>query len=346
MRLKIKAQSLLEWVALKFNLVPTPLIDTQVAFIQARAIMAASELNIFEALGKEDKTYKQIAEICKTNPEATKHLLNCLTGIGYLTWSNEKYTLKTKFHKWLLDEHPSNMKSKLRFQLSEWNWMANLEEFVRTGKPMDLHSIMNEKEWNDYTQGMQDLSINTSAELARKLKLPSSASTLLDIGGSHGLYSIELCKKNPSLFSTILELPGAMRWASVNEENHGLKERIKYHSGNALTDDLGEELYDVIMINNVVHHFTEEENIKLAHKVAQALKPDGIYGIGEVVRIGKPGDGGTVASAAGLYFSLTSKSGAWSELEIRSWQQKAGLKAQKSISLISLPGWKMILAKK
>lgn len=346
MKLKITAQNPMEWVAIKLNLIPVPLMDTQVAFIQARAIMAAAELNIFEVLGKGSKTYAQIAEICKTQPEATKQLLNCLVGIGYLTWNNDKYALKPKLYKWLLHEYPSNFIGKLRFQLSEWNWTAKMEDYVRTGKPMELHSVINESEWANYQEGMRDLSVNTAAELAGKIKLPQGATSMLDVGGSHGLYSVELCKKNPSLVSTILELPGAIDRASAIAAKHGLQDRVQYQSGNALTDDLGNEVYDVIMINNVVHHFTAEDNIKLAQKAARALKTGGIFAVGEFIRGSKPGEGGAVASGAGLYFALTSESGTWSAEEITSWQQKAGLKIQKPISLMTLPGWKMLVATK
>lgn len=346
MKLKITAQNPMEWIAIKLNLIPTPLMDTQVAFTQARAIMAAAELNIFEAIGTDNKTYQQIAEICKTHPEATKQLLDCLTGIGYLTWRNDKYALKPKLYKWLLQDYPSNLIGKLRFQLSEWNWMAKLEDYVRTGKPMELHSVINESEWANYQEGMRDLSVNTAAELAGKIKLPKGASAMLDIGGSHGLYSIELCKKHPTLTSTILELPGAIDRASAIAAKHGLQDKIKYRAGNAITDDLGENRYDIIMINNVVHHFTAEDNIKLAQKATRALKAGGIYAVGEFIRGSKPGEGGAVASGAGLYFSLTSESGTWSIEEIQSWQQNAGLKIQKPISLMTLPGWKMLVAAK
>ena len=74
---------------------------------------------------------------------------------------------------------------------------------------------MTADEWAHYQEGMRDLSVNVAKELAGKLKLPVHASKMLDIGGSHGLYSIELCKKYPSLTSTILELPGAIDRASA-----------------------------------------------------------------------------------------------------------------------------------
>lgn len=336
----------MERVAIMLNLIPAPLIDTQVAFTTARSIMAAADLGIFEALGKDRKTFQQIAETCHTHPAATKQLLDCLTGIGYLKWSNDRYALRSRYYKWLLKEYPSNFIGKLRFQISEWNWMAKLEDYVRTGKPMDFHSVITESEWANYQDGMRDLSVNTAKELAGKIKLPANASRMLDIGGSHGLYSIELCKKYPSLSSTILELPGAIDRASAIAAAQGLTDRVKYQAGNALTDDLGEQQYDVIMINNVVHHFTVEDNLKLAQKAARALKPGGLYAVGEFIRGNKPGEGGAVASGAGLYFSLTSESGTWSIEEINSWQQKAGLKVQKPVGLMTLPGWKILVATK
>ena len=346
MKLKIQPEGLLERMALLLNLAPTPLVDTQVAFNAARAIMAGADVGLFDAIGKNSKTAEQIVESIHTDLAATKNLLNCLVGIGYLRWNNENYSLKPKYYKWLLKEYSSNLTGKLRFQLIEWNWMANLEEYVRTGKPMNFHSTMNADEWARYQDGMRDLSVNTAKELAGKLKLPANAGKMLDIGGSHGLYSIELCKKYSSLSGTILELPGAIDRASAIAAQHNLSDRVKYKPGNALTDDIGEQQYDLIMINNVVHHFTMEQNFALAKKVARALKPGGIYAIGEFIRLQKPGEGGVVGATAGLYFSLTSSSGTWSENEMRSWQTEAGLKPGKTIGLMTLPGWKMLTASK
>jgi len=121
---------------------------------------------------------------------------------------------------------------------------------------------------------------------------------------------------------------------------------VNYIAGNALTDDLGTEKYDVVMINNVVHHFSNEQSNALAKKVAKALKPNGIYIIGEFIRSEKPGEGGVIGSASGLYFSVISASGNWSAEEMQSWQRNAGLKIEKPVTTMTLPGWKMMVARK
>jgi 2-polyprenyl-3-methyl-5-hydroxy-6-metoxy-1,4-benzoquinol methylase len=346
MKIKNQPENILEWIALKANLAPIPLIDTQVAFNAARAIMAAAELGIYEAIGKNSKTADQVSSLCNTHSEATRHLLDALVGIGYLQWSNGNYTLKQKFHKWLLKESESNLIGKLRFQILEWEWMAKLEDYVRTGKTLEMHGSISPGEWQLYQEGMRDLSINVAKEVAPKIPVPKGATAMLDIGGSHGLFSIELCKRHSSLSSTIMELPGAMEAASAIAKRYDTTNRVTYVAGNTLTDDLGKEKYDLIMINNVVHHFTSEQNFALAKKIAAALKPGGIYAIGEFIRQSKPGEGGVAASTTGLYFSLTSSSGTWSTDEMEAWQKSAGLKIEKPVSPMSLPGWKILIARK
>lgn len=346
MKIKNQPENLIEWIALRANLAPTPLIDTQVAFNAARAIMAAAELGIYEAIGKNSKTADEISLTCNTHPGATKHLLDALVGIGYLQWTKGNYTLKQKFHKWLLKESESNLISKLRFQILEWEWMAKLEDYVRTGKTLDMHVSISAREWQLYQEGMRDLSINVAKEVAPKIPVSNGATVMLDIGGSHGLFSIELCKRHPSLSSTIMELPGAVEAASAIAKRYDTTNRVIYLAGNALTDDLGREKYDLIMINNVVHHFTNEQNFALAKKIATALKSGGIYAIGEFIRQSKPGEGGVAASTSGLYFSLTSSSGTWSIDEMEAWQKNAGLKIEKPVAPMSLPGWKILIARK
>jgi 2-polyprenyl-3-methyl-5-hydroxy-6-metoxy-1,4-benzoquinol methylase len=346
MKIAARAESLLERIAVFLNLVPLPLVDTQVAFNSARAIMAAAALGVFEATGTSSKTADEIATACKTHIGATCHLLDCLVGLGYLNWNEGKYSLKPRMQKWLLRSSKSSITDKLVFQITEWNWMNRLEDFVRTGKPVDIHGTMTATEWTQYQNAMRDLSVNTAEELAKKIKLAGNAIKMLDIGGSHGLYSIELCKKNPHLSSIILELPGAIEQAQKIAASHNLGARIIYKSGNALTEDLGQQQYDLVMINNVVHHFSEAENKALAIKVAAALKPGGIFAIGEFIRADNPGEGGVVAASTGLYFALTSSSGTWSIQEIEGWQKKAGLHAQRKINLMSLPGWAVVVARK
>jgi len=339
MKFSTKPESVMERIALLLNLAPLPLVDTQIAFSKARAIMAAATLGVFEALGQGDKTAEEVATFCQTNPGATKQLLNCLVGIGYARWSNGKYGMQRAHRKWLLRASPNSVVDKLAFQSLEWDLMGRLEDFVRNGRPIDFHSSMSSEQWTIYQDGMRDVASGPAIELAKRLPVPKGATRLLDIGGSHGLYSIELCRRYGTLKSTILELPGAIDRATAIAARYGMADRVQYRCGNALTEDFGQATFDIVMINNVAHHFTPAQNVELAKRVARALAPSGLYSVGEFLRSDSPGVGGAVAATMDLYFALTSASGTWSLKEITSWQREAGLRPLKPIQFPSLPGW-------
>lgn len=344
MKIGAIAEGLMERVALFANLVPKPLVETQIAFTTARAIMAAAELGVFEALCAGDKTADEVAASCKTDPKATKQLLDCLVGIGYAKWHHGKYGMIAANRKWFLRDSPTSLVGKLAFQAMEWDLVGQLEKFVRSGKPLDFHGTMSPEQWRVYQDGMRSVAATPAAELAKRLPVPSGATRLLDIGGSHGLYSIELCRRYPALASTIMELPGALDRASEIAAREGLADRVRFRIGDALSDDLGEATFDIIMINNVVHHFTPEQNAELAKRAARALAPGGLYAIGDFLRAKAPGAGGGVSAVMDLYFALTSASGTWSADEIAAWQRAAGLTPMKPILLQSIPGWALLPA--
>jgi SAM-dependent methyltransferase len=348
MRVAAVGESLLERLALRANLVALPLIESQIAYTSARALMAGSEVGVFDALEAGPRDADGVAKDCRTDPVATRRLLDCLVAMGYLRWRRGTYANTRSARRWLVRSSPVSMADKLHLQATtEWAWLEDLEEHVRTGEALDLHRRgLSADQWAQYQDGMRATSVGIAPLVARKVPMPPSPTAMLDIGGSHGLYSVALCRRYPTLSSTILELPGAAPEASrlvAREQTDG---RVRVRAGNALTDDLGEEQYDLVLMANVAHHFSAAENEGLARRVARALKPGGYYAIGEFERPARPGAGGTVVAVVDLYFSLTSASGAWGAADMSRWQRAAGLTPQRHIRYTVLPGFVTISARK
>jgi ubiquinone/menaquinone biosynthesis C-methylase UbiE len=107
---------------------------------------------------------------------------------------------------------------------------------------------------------------------------------LLDIGGGHGRYAVARCERHPQVRATILDLPDAVRHAAPLVARSGLSDRITYRVGDALAYDRGDDEYDIVSINNLVHHFDEEANRALTRQMARALHPGGVMARGEVIR--------------------------------------------------------------
>lgn len=340
MKIGIIPENILDRVALAVGVAPTPLLDTHVAMMLARTIMAATKLGVFEALACGPLPADQVATHCGTDPCATEKLLIALAGVGYVRAEHGQYALAPVARTWLLKDSKESLRDKMLLQFTEWELISSYEEYVRSGTPRDLHTqgVLSDDEWGSYQRGMRAVAGGSAREVGRRTPVPKGARDLLDIGGSHGYYSVALCRRHPGLRAVILDLPQAVKHAEPILAREGMGDRVTYRAGNALTDNLGTQAWDLVFIASLVHHFDERTNRDLVRRIARALRPGGILVIQDFMRLQKPGEGGQTGALLELYFALTSQSGTWSLEEIAGWQQEAGLLPRKPLRLLSLPG--------
>ena len=347
MRLAAIGENLLERLIVRLNILPLPLLETQIAICMGRSIMAGVRLGVFDAIGDDARTASEVADACGTDPFATTKLLDSLVGCRYLAHRAGRYELTPKSRKWLLRDAPNSLAEKLLFQYDEWNIIAQYEDYITTGEPLELHaSLSDEGVWERYQRGMRALASMPADEVAQRLPVPAGASALLDIGGSHGYYSVCLCRRHANLSATILDLPQAVDHAAPILAGEGMGDRIRHRAGDALTEDLGNATWDVALISQLVHHFTEEQNRALIGRIARALKPGGVCAILDVLRPTSPEEAGMVGAVLDLYFAATSQSGTWPLEVMQDWQRDAGLVVERPIRLRSLPGSALIVGKK
>jgi SAM-dependent methyltransferase len=346
MRIGSIPENPLEHILLRLGLVPTPVVDTFQAIVRARAIMVATKLGIFEALRDGPKTSLEVAERVKTNPRATEKLLRSLVGAGYLRYKGSRYDLVRAVCKWLLRDSPSSLYDYTLHRFLEWEVAGSFEDFVRTGQHLRVHENMSAEQWGMYQRGMRSLASLSGSEVARRIQLPAKATALLDLGGSHGFYSVCICRRHPQLLATIIDLPEAVQFAGPILAKEKMGDRVVHRPGDALTTDLGAKAWDVILIFQLMHHFDEPTNIKLMQRIAEALRPGGVVAVLEILRPDSPNSTGQTGALLDLFFAVTSLSGCWSLEEIAAWQRKAKLTPRKPIRLLTIPGAAIVAAVK
>ena len=341
MKLTVRSESLLERFALWFGAVPIALFETHISATLARTIMAGVELGLFECLEFTSLSAADISHRCNTEQHSTTLLLDALVGSNYLSFSNAKYKLSKKSRKWLLSSAPSSVRDKILLQAVEWRWLTHLEEFVRSGVPLDFHATMSDAERNLYHRSMRSIARIAGREVSWRTPVPRRARQMLDLGGSHGHFAASICKRHPQLNATVLDLAAAVESTAGLLAAEGLGSRVVHVVGDVTTADFGTDQYDLIFMSNLAHHLDENENHFLAIKVARALRPGGVFVVQEAVRPPNSKRGGQTATILGLYFALQSRPNVttWTVADIRSWQTGAGLKLQKPLRLYTAPGW-------
>jgi SAM-dependent methyltransferase len=269
-----------------------------------------------------------------------------VAGAGYAQGRDGGYALTARSRKWLRRDSPDSVADKLLLQFLEWEWMERSEQYVRSGKPFELHETLPADEWPVYQRGMRAIAAPLASELARRLRVPKAPKNMLDIGGSHGYYSVLLCRRHEGLRAVVLDLPEAVEHAAPLLAVEGMGDRVVHRAGDALTEDLGIEAFEIVIAAQLVHHFSEEQNRDLATRVARALRPGGIYAIVDAFRPEHPDDAGQIGALLEFYFALTSQSGTWTPEEMASWQRDAALRPTRPIRFRLAPGAGAQVAKK
>jgi SAM-dependent methyltransferase len=337
-KLGVVPDGLAERVALALGVVPTPMFQTLMGLILARSVLAGTRLGVFEALAAAPRTAAELADHCRLERGATEKLCNALVGAELLRSRGGRYALAPVARKWLLEASPRSLRDTLLFFATEAS-LDHLEDFVRTGNALDFHRAQNAPEqWALYQRGMRSLTALSAREVAQRSPVPKGARRMLDIGGGHGLNSVELCRRHPALRAEILDLPEAIEQAAPLLAHEDMGDRVRHRPGNALTEELGSETYDLVLMSQLAHHFDEDANRELARRVARSLRPGGVFLIQEVIR-GESGSGlSQVGALLDLQFALSSQSGTWSLEELAAWQRDAGLLPRRPLWLRTSPG--------
>jgi len=222
--------------------------------------------------------------------------------------------------------------------------MNHYDDYVAKGCAADFHKALTPEQWNVYERGQRSHAALMAKEVAWRLPVSRKATALLDVGGGHGLYSIELCRRHPRLYATILDLPGAFPTASSLSSSR--IDRIESRAADVLVDDLGFEAYDVILLANVLHHFTAQDNASLVNRVARALRTGGVCVILDLIRTPSGQRPRQIEALMDFYFASASAAGIWTEQDLAGWQRAAGMKPLRLKRLWSIPECGLQVARK
>jgi SAM-dependent methyltransferase len=324
MRLALRSGNLLEWVALRARLVPAPAAEAWGGMALAGALIAAVRLGVTDRLARGPATVAELCAELQLAPTPTRLLLECLRSGRHVVRRGDAYRLNGSSRRWLDPASDQSMAAFVAANGDYWSWWAALPEVTRTGVPVGPHTTPpDDPYWRRYLYGQRDLARLCANEVARKVRVPAHARSLLDVGGGHGWYAGAICRRHPTLSATVLDLPGS---AAVGREivaEAGLSDRVRHRGGDARTDDLGGP-HDVVLCFNLVHHLGEDDIVRLFSRIRQAIAPGGTFALLDGFASGARG--AAAADVLGLFMYLSSGAQAYPSDRVHVWLSAAGFK--------------------
>jgi len=246
---------------------------------------AALECDIFTLLSDESKTATYVAEKGGIDPYITEKLLNALVSIGLLFKSDGKY-LNTKFSEiYLIKKNPFYQGNYIKTQKMISFGTRSYGDWAEIGVALEKGYLPPSKNGfrlydKIFSLAMKEMAIRgevqETAEIVSNYPWFIDSKRMIDIGGTHGLYSIAFLAKNPQLVATLFDLPGVPELGNAPEhfKQYNVSDRIRIQSGNFfMRTDIGSG-YDMAFISNV--YFLGAANDVLDN-VSGALNADGRF---------------------------------------------------------------------
>ncbi len=332
----------------RLNKGPAPMLDL-LGLLSFKAVSTALKLGIFENIGTAAKKAGAMASDISVDPRGLSLLLDVLVHLGYLKESRGRYRNTASTRKWLL-EASSHSIAALFHQFNDmsmrWDY---LDRSIKIGRPhipgwqwLDRHPGC----WDTYHAGLRCSAVLLARELMKKITLPAGAAKVIDIGGSHGQYCIELCLRYPDITCVVYDWGPAEKTALDNISSFGLSDRITFKSGDFTCDPIGSG-YDVMLVFNVIRIFKSDELRSLLKKFHDALSPLGMMIIMD--HLGhKPSSTLMKTNAALLKLELfNSTEGIFHDRrDVRALLAESGFSAIRDFSIKRSPGLGVITAVK
>ena len=294
------------------------------AYWEGAVLQSAVVLGVFTALGESALPTQQLAESCGCDSRALEMLLDALCAMGLLIKENGGYRNTPESKMFLSkdsDQYLGHIVAHHFHLMKRW---AQLPEAIRTGRPIHSGPPESEEQREAFLMGMFNLARLLAPRVAEAIDL-SGRQKLLDLGGGPGTYAIHFCLAYPGLKATVYDLPTTRPYAEKTIESYGLSDRISFQAGNYLDQDI-EGSFDVVWMSHILHSMGPQACIEVMKKAVATLVPGGVLYVHDFL-LNETKDGPLFPALFSLNMLLNTKEGrAYSELEVRSMMEEAGLR--------------------
>ena len=265
------------------------ILDYTRGFWITQVLMTAIDLDIFTILNSKPLTAFDIAKASHTDIRALSMLLDALASLELLqkidnhlyrnTHNSSKYLVKTSsnYIGWLIHHH--------HLYYITWD---KLKSSIISGKPSTSAMFFspNREDIANYCKAMHARALLEANEVISYLPFTKEISLhILDLGGGPGTFAIRFCQEYPNIKATVFDLPDVIFVSKeiISSYEVDVQNRITLIAGNFETDNLGENIYDVIFMSNILHALSHEEIEALFKKCYTALKKNGTLIIRDMV---------------------------------------------------------------
>lgn len=253
------------------------------AYRGSQTVIAATRLNVPDALGKGPRTSAEVAQATATRPEMMHRLLRALAAFGVVRDLGDGRFELTPIGDSLRADVPNSVRPLALMYGSDASWEAcgQLAECVRTGETAYrlLHDVDNLFPYLDknpeqariFDAGQSAIAAMVGAVAAQCYDF-TGIGRVVDVGGGRGTVLASILKAHPGLGGTLLDLPRVAEGATAHFAREGLAHRAEAVGGDMFAAvPAGGDLY---FLSHVIHDWGDEDSIRILQACRRVMAPE------------------------------------------------------------------------
>jgi SAM-dependent methyltransferase len=305
---------------------PERIIGMTSAFFDSCVLFSASDLGVFAKLaelGSADAG--TLAAVLNLDQRGAHLLLDACVALELLRKDGENYANSPQSSAFLVPGSPGDLSAAIRYNRDVYPAWGKLATFVRNGKPVErpeFHLGQDPERTRTFVLSMHHRAIAIGRSALAELEL-TGRTTLLDVGGGPGTYSVLIAQGNPGINCTVLDLPDVVKVAEELIRQQGCADRVKTLAGDYRTTAFPAG-NDVINFFGMLHQESPESIRALLKKAYEALEPGGVVNVMDLMTDSshtKP----KFSALFAVNMALTTENGwVFAESELIEWMREAG----------------------
>jgi SAM-dependent methyltransferase len=267
---------------------PDRLLGLGTAFWVSQIMSAAAHYKFFTLISKGYRTAEAVAKAARTDPRGTRMVLDGLAAVGVIEKGRDGYALPADTDAFLVEGRPGDLTPMFDVHTKlVWSKWADMTDALTNPEKVRQYVDLDEAQtfFPKLIRAILPLGLGAADALAEHLGVGTSRKgvRVLDVGVGGGAWSMPFARRDAQSTITGFDLPKVLPESKDIIGGAGLSSRYRFVEGNLLDADFGTDAYDFVILGNMCHGLTAEQNRDLFKRLHRALAAGGQLLIADMI---------------------------------------------------------------
>jgi predicted metal-binding protein/2-polyprenyl-3-methyl-5-hydroxy-6-metoxy-1,4-benzoquinol methylase len=260
---------------------PQYLEDLATGYWFSEVLYTAVDTEIFTLLEPEGKTLDEIAGVLNFSIGGLERFLYALGAMGLLIFNGSHYFNTKLSREYLVIDTENYQGDSILWRKELASSWQGLTECLKTGGRVNFGSAQQEPQRLDiirkYIKAMDCVAKTKVREILPFFEGLSLEGKILDVGAGSGAITAGFLNKCPLMTATFMDLPEVLEYTRELMAPQRFGARASYCQANVLESwPVDKESFDLIILSNIIHAYSETEIPGLLDRASDCLKPEGL----------------------------------------------------------------------